>query len=209
MGDIISGIIGGVGSLIGGNKQAKSQKYAADKAAETARLGFDWLRTNPEFMSYLTQGSKANNLIGSLLTGGPGAEDAFNTYKNSTGYAGRLAEGTDAITGNQAARGLLNSGATLKGINKFGQQFASGEFANYLAQLGALSGAGLSAGTSIGSAGSSAGASGAAAIGQGYGAAANASAQGLNNALGNFGFAANAAYDRWGPKGNSGGSWIW
>lgn len=193
MGDIIGGVIGGIGSLIGGNKADK----AAKEAAKTARLGFDWASTNPNFKGYLESGGKANNAIGNLLGigGDPAAANAaFDQYKNSTGYNFRLKEGMGAITGSNAARGLLNSGSTIKRSMQYGQDLASGEFNNYLGQLGNVANMGLASGQTIASAGSAGGAAGAGI--QWQGAQANNNA--FNNALGNFGYAANSAYDKWG-----------
>lgn len=149
----------------------------------------------------MDKGSGANNAIGSLLgvSGDPGAfQGAFDNYKNSTGFQTRLKTGSDAITGSAAARGLLNSGSTLKRLTQYGQELGSGEFSNYLGQLGTLSNQGLAAGQTIGSAGSQAGASGAGAISQGYGNAANSNAAGFNDALGNFGYAFDNALKKWG-----------
>jgi len=77
--------------------------------------------------------------IGQALTGLGGDEEAaqaaFQRYQNSTGYQFRLGQGMEAITGGAASRGLLNSGATLKGLNDYGQGAASAEFGNYLGQL--------------------------------------------------------------------------
>jgi hypothetical protein len=46
-------------------------------------------------------------------------QDAFNTFKNNTGFNELLSEGVDGIEASQSSRGLLNSGASLKGIEKF------------------------------------------------------------------------------------------
>lgn len=196
MGDIIGGIVGGIGSIIGGNKSAK----AAREAAKTARLGFDWASSNPNFKGFLETGGKANNAIGNLLGigGDPAqAQAAFDNYKNSTGYKFRLGEGMGAITGSNAAKGLLNSGDTLRRLTGYGQDLASAEYNNYLGQLGNLANMGLATGQTIASAGSQAGATGAGIQWQGAQAQGNA----FNNALANFGYAANSAWDKWGGKG--------
>lgn len=73
------------------------------------------------------------------------ASNAFDAYRNSTGYQFRLGEGNRAITNNKAVSGLLNSGSALKDLTRFGQDFASNEFGNYLGQLTGQQGVGLSA----------------------------------------------------------------
>lgn len=203
MGDIVGDVIGLAGGALGGITQQKGQQYAADKAAETARLGFDYLKGSPLGTSYLPNGGVANNAIGNLLgvTGDPTAQNnAFSNYQNSTGTQFQLDEGSKAITTNSAAKGLLNSGATLKALTKYGQNLGSTTFNNYLSQLGGLQQAGLSAGGAIGGAGGQAGAVGANAALQGYGAAATTAGNTIGGAAGQIG----NAFAKYMP-GNGGG----
>jgi hypothetical protein len=65
------------------------------------------------------------------------AEGAFDTFRNSTGYQFRRGEGMDGVTSAYAGIGGLQSGAAMRGIQEYGQNFASNEFGNY---MGALSG---------------------------------------------------------------------
>lgn len=78
--------------------------------------------------------------MGNVTTPAPSAqqryENAFNNYRNSTGYNFRLNEGINAINSGYAGAGSIKSGAAMKAINDYGQNMASGEFANYLAALG-------------------------------------------------------------------------
>jgi hypothetical protein len=270
LGAIGSALLGGVGGLLGGNKQADAQRYAADQAAASSRLGFDYLRSSP-VAGYQQPGANANNAIANLLgVGGGGggqvaaaqpdqaatfaklkeglsawdaakpgnaggilqlinngsslqdvqgalarlrqtttnsantrfldpliqqannpimgqaqaaapaaANDAFQNYQDSTGHQFQLGEGMRAITESNAAKGLLNSGATLKGLTRFGQNLGATTFNNYLNQLGGAAGRGLQAAGLVGGAGSSAGIAGGNAILQGYGNAAQAQGQGI------------------------------
>lgn len=121
----------------------------------------------------------------------------MDEFEADPGYAFRLSEGMKALERSAAAKGGLLSGATLKGITRFGQDTASGEYMNAfnryqierqarLNPLQSLMGMGqTSAGTLTGAAGS---------LGQGLGqayaaqGAANASsymnsASALNNAI--------------------------
>lgn len=187
MGSLIGGVLGIGGSLLGGSAQAKGQKYAADKAAETARLGFDYLKDSPLATQYLPAGGRANAAQADLLgVGGDptAASNAFDTYRNSTGYNFQLSEGQRAITSSNAAKGMLHSGATLKALTKYGQGLGGNAFQTYLSNLGGLAQSGLSAGASIGGAGSQAGATGAGAIANGYGAAADTKGAMYGNAFG-------------------------
>ncbi len=72
-------------------------------------------------------------------------QQAFDSYRNSTGYQFRLNEGNKAIGANFAARGLNNSGAAVRSAMQYGQNIASGEFGNYMGLLSNQQGVGLSA----------------------------------------------------------------
>lgn len=77
------------------------------------------------------------------------ANDAFNIFKNSTGYQFRVNEGQNALNSGFAGAGLLQSGAALKALDDYRQNMASQEFGNYMAYLGNQQGVGLSAGSAI------------------------------------------------------------
>lgn len=198
--------VGGIASALIGAKSAKksanAQVAASDKAAEaqieaariaaeSARLGFDYLKDNPLVGQAQSAGGTAMGMRNALLgIGGSGADalaarQAFQEFQNSTGYQFRMDQGVDAITQSAAARGLLNSGAALKGLASYGQGLASAEYANYLNQLGGVQDVGLNAAYNVASQGQSAGATAAQAYlqaGQGqamaYTNAGNALAQG-------------------------------
>ena len=77
------------------------------------------------------------------------AQQAFNTYQNSTGYQFRLNEGADALASKYAGAGLTQSGAAQKALVEYGQNVASQEFSNYMSMLGNQAGMGLSAGSAL------------------------------------------------------------
>lgn len=64
------------------------------------------------------------------------AQNAFDTFRNSTGYQFRVNEGMDALNSGFAGSGLLQSGAALRGLDDYRQGMASGELGNYMALLG-------------------------------------------------------------------------
>lgn len=120
------------------------------------------------------------------LTAQQQAQAAFDTYKSSTGYEFRVAQGNKALNSGWAGSGSLKSGAAGKAFMDYGQNIASGEFSNYMGLLANQQGVGLS------------GASALAGVGQNYvnnvsannnsagTAAANAIlANGANNPFGN------------------------
>lgn len=133
---------------IGGNPGGKT-------AAKTSNQGYDYLKGSAVNSTYLNQGVKATNSLSALLGLGGDAtaqNNAFNRFRDSSGYQFQLDEGNNAITSNQASSGMLHSGATLKARERFGQGLASNYLQNYLAQLNGLSQQGLKAGEIIGGA---------------------------------------------------------
>lgn len=137
-------------------------KSDTKKAAAADLTGFNYLKDSPLASSYGATGAAANTDIANLLgvngeAAGAQSAPAFQNYLNSTGYKFQLQSGSDAITGNMAARGLVNSGATAKSLEEFGQNLGATSFQNYLGNLGGLSAAGQNAYNTIGSSGTSGG----------------------------------------------------
>ncbi len=117
-------------------------------------VAYPWLKD--QFGGMVGTGGDANSMIAALLGMGgdsDAANGAFQNYLNSTGYDFQLDQGSRAITGNNAARGLLKSGATAKALTQYGQNLGKQYFDNYLGQLGGVANRGLQAGNLIGSAG--------------------------------------------------------
>lgn len=213
--------IAGIGSAILGkhtaDKQARTQAAATDKAIAAQRLGFDYLKGNSNVNAAQQQGGQAQGIISGLLgLGGDqaAADKAFQTYQDSTGYQFRLGQGMDAITGSRAARGLLDSGSTLKALNDYGQGMGSAEFSNYLSQLTGQQDIGLNAAYNVASQGQSAGSGIASAVQTGANnmnairqSGAESIAGGLSTALSGFGsiFANRTAPTAYSSSGT--GSW--
>lgn len=139
---LFSGITGGKGAK-------KAAKIAATSAAADRAQAQQIYNTNMGLAQpTVDRGNAAGSQINALLgLGGDSAatNDALAAYKSSTGYAGRLQEGYNAVNTGYAARGALESGAAQKALLAYGQQQASGEFSNYLGQLNNQQGAGLNA----------------------------------------------------------------
>lgn len=77
---------------------------------------------------------------------GGGAQAGYNNYLQMAGYAPAMRQLSQGITGQGAASGLLNSGATAKALQTRGAELNNQFFNNYLQQLSGLSGLGLQAG---------------------------------------------------------------
>lgn len=120
------------------------------------------------------QGTGATNFLSSLLGVSPGgisgvangignaanglaeaggAQAGYNNYLQNAGFAPAMRQLSQGITGQGAASGLLNSGATASALQKQGTELNSQFFNNYLQQLSGLSGLGLQAGGLVANAG--------------------------------------------------------
>lgn len=208
MGDIIGGILGGVGSIAG----ALIQSNAAAQARKDALTGYNYLTTGAgaaPSKAFIDAGTSALGTVGAaqgaqkqllgLAPMGDGTANAFNNYLKSTGYNFQLKQGTDAIASNAAAKGLLNSGGTGKALEEYGQGLGANYFNNYLGQVGSLNNQAQNTATSgqnqlttIANAGTGAGSTAA----QYTAAGGNAIANGVSGALGGFGGAITNALAR-------------
>lgn len=130
MGGIIS-------SLFGGSQQKENQS--------SSNRAFDLL-SNP-LQSEVQGGSNVFNQLTSTLGQG------FDAYKKNAGYDFALNRGNDAITGNAAAHGLLNSGSTDKALATFETGLGSQTYNNYLDRLQGAAGIGNQAGQVLDGAG--------------------------------------------------------
>ncbi len=75
-----------------------------------------------------------------------GADAGYSNYLQKAGYAPAMRQMSQAVTGQGAAAGLLNSGSTAKALQSRGAEINQGFFNNYMQQLAGLSGLGLQAG---------------------------------------------------------------
>lgn len=63
-------------------------------------------------------------------------QNAFDAFRNSTGYKFRFDQGMNALNSGYAGAGVIRSGAAMKGALEYGQGLASSEFGNYWNMLG-------------------------------------------------------------------------
>lgn len=77
------------------------------------------------------------------------ANNAFDLFKNSTGYQFRVDQGQKSMNALAAANGSFDSGAAVKSALNYGQGVASQEFGNYMGYLGNQQGVGLSAASAV------------------------------------------------------------
>lgn len=137
-----------MGSVFG--KAAKSTQASQ---SESKNLAFPFLQESlSPFIGQAQQaGSSIANMLG--LNGAQPQSQAFDAWRNSTGYNFGLKQGMGAISGSAASKGLLNSGATAKALNEYGQNFANTQYGNYVDQLMGLINPGLQGANTIAGAG--------------------------------------------------------
>lgn len=119
--------------IFGANKAADSQKKASKKAAKLQKeaLAQQLALTKP----YVEAGKNALPEYQKLA---PYENFGIKQFQADPGYNFRMAEGLKGLERSASARGLLQSGGTLKGIQQYGQNLASSEYENafsrYLSQ---------------------------------------------------------------------------
>ena len=186
-------------SLIGASASksaASTQAAAADRSADVQREMFE--RQVQLSEPWRKAGEQALNKLIPLTEYTP---FGMTQFQADPGYGFRMSEGMKALERSAAARGGLLSGATLKGIQRFGQDLGSQEYMNAfnryqteraarLQPLQSLAGVGQTTAQQIGQAGQQMASnvgetqmSGAAARASGYVGGANALTQGLGTYL--------------------------
>ena len=186
-------------SLIGASASksaASTQAAAADRSADVQREMFE--RQVELSEPWRKAGEQALNKLIPLTDY---QQFGMQQFQADPGYGFRMSEGMKALERSAAARGGLLSGATLKGVQRFGQDMASQEYTNAfnryqaerqarLGPLQSLAGVGQTATQQIGQAGQNYAAnageammSGAAARASGYMGGASALSGALNTGL--------------------------
>lgn len=99
------------------------------------------------FDPYVNTGTGAQNAIADLMGfNGPQAQQqARANFQTDPGYQFAFGEGQRAIDSSAAARGMSNSGATLKALQRYGTGIADQQYGNYLQRLMSLGQQGQSA----------------------------------------------------------------
>lgn len=105
----------------------------------------------PQMQTGVQGNTQMANMLG--LNGAQGQNQAFQNWQNSTGYKFGLNQGIESINGNAATQGLMNSGATAKALETYGQNYANTQYGNYMNQLQNLVGNGNQAGQMLANSG--------------------------------------------------------
>lgn len=124
-------------------------------------------------------------------------QDAFAKFRSTPGYQFGLDEGTKAVQASAAARGGLNSGATLKALQRYGTNYADQQgYTPYMNRLASLAGMAQTSTNTTGAQGAQVAQN----MGNNLINAGNARAQGTYdsaNAWSNFGQQAIGALGQW------------
>jgi hypothetical protein len=137
--------MGGIGKTLFGDSGGGS-------TSDSESGNHAWGPINSAFSPALGYVTSAGNMVQNLLSGS-GQNQGLNNFANSSGMEFVRDQGMQGITSSQAARGLLNSGSTLKAMNKFGQGVGSTYLNNYMDNAFKLGGLGLQAGGVMANAG--------------------------------------------------------
>lgn len=111
----------------GANKAAQQQIAAGRDAQQQIR---DYSTKAAGYQEpYYQQGVKDYETLGNMVRGGQFGMQDYN-FQADPGYQFRLQQGSNSINASAASRGTGLSGATLKALQRYGQNFASNEYNN-------------------------------------------------------------------------------
>ena len=141
-----AGALGAGASIYGANKAASAQKAGIDASTAAQQKMFDEQKAlNAPFREGgLTAQNKFMTLLGLTPTAGSGVtvdpndpnfgkyagDFTMADYTADPGYAFRLEQGMKGLQNSAAAKGLLSSGSTLKGVIDYNSGMASQEYGN-------------------------------------------------------------------------------
>lgn len=133
MGAAVSDVTGLVGAMIGADASKSAAKTQAKSAKDANKLIWDmYQQSRDDSMPWLTTGKDALGKLSDLTKDGSDYMRGFNLsdFQADPGYQFRMDEGQKALERSAAANGNLNSGATLKALSRYGQDYASNEYNN-------------------------------------------------------------------------------
>ena len=158
-------VIGAGAGLYASSISSSAQSDAAQAAAETTQNATDasvaesqrqYDLSRADLAPWVTAGTNALADLTAAMAAGPG------DYEESEGYQYRLDEGNKAIERSAAAKGSSLSGATLKALTEYGQDYATNDYDNFLSRyynsltpLQSLAGVGQTSASQTASLGSS------------------------------------------------------
>lgn len=118
-------VIGGVMQADAARDAAESQEKMANRANDVQLMMFNQQREDTA--PWRAAGSRA---LSGMESQDFQRDFSMNDFQADPGYGFRLAEGNKAINSAAAARGMGNSGATMKALLKYGQDYGTQEYQN-------------------------------------------------------------------------------
>lgn len=117
---------------------------------ESKNLAYPWMQQafGGQTQELFNQGQAGLTNVTNILNGTDNGA-GYETYKKSTGYQDIFDESMRGVSSNAAARGLLASGSTVRGLADRGGQLAQQNFGNYLQQLLGTANASFGAGGTL------------------------------------------------------------
>lgn len=151
---IIGGAIAGVGAIGSAVIGSSAAKSAAKAQSDSSALGVaeqkrQYDLTRSDFAPWRAAGGQAIQNLSEMLKPG------YN-HTTSPGYQFRLNEGLRGVENSAAARGLLQSGGTLKGINRYAEGMAAGDFGDQFNRTAAVAQGGQQVNATLGQLGANA-----------------------------------------------------
>ena len=123
-----------MGGLFGGTKET----------SHSGNYAYDSIKGSTEPL--ISGGNNAFDMLRAFTSGGSvNGQTATQAYSQTPGYQTALDSGVRAIGSSQAAKGLLNSGSTLKGITKYGEDLGTQYYQQLLDNLFKQSSLGVTA----------------------------------------------------------------
>jgi len=171
---------GAVISSEGAQSAAKTQAGAENNATALQEQIFE--REQGNFAPYLKAGGNALSQLSNIYSGKADTNSLMTMLQNYPGYQFAQQQGNLGLDRSQAARGLLNSGATTKDALAYNNGLASQQWTNYLSGLSSLAGLGQASAAGAASTGTQA-SQGIANTTVGAGTAAAAGTVGSANAI--------------------------
>ncbi len=125
VGGAVTGIAGSAIQAGAAGRAARGQQDAANKANQMQWDMYQQTRSDQE--PWRQAGQKA---LGDMGNADFQRDFTAGDFQKDPGYDFRMAEGQKALERSAAARGGLQSGGTMKGLARYGQDYASGEYQN-------------------------------------------------------------------------------
>ena len=125
---IFASLVGGLFGMNAADDAADAQVNATRMATEESRRQYNQSRT--DMAPWREAGVNALSQLQTLMSPEGGLMNPYSpeNLQSDPGYQFGMAEGEKAINRNMKARGMYNSGAALKAINRFGQDYAGTKY---------------------------------------------------------------------------------